>query len=256
MRICAVSYLNTRPFLFGLHQEFSPEEIQIETRVPSECAQVFAEGKADLALVPVGTLAELNHPLILNNWCIGAEGKVDSVFICANQEIQSIRHLIQDQHSRTSNLLSAILLENYWRQPVEIQLPREGAWLQPEEDTAYVIIGDKAVAARENFRYVYDLAEMWKLYTGLPFVFAVWVYREMDLTQEMRVLKAFQYGMQHLEQVASASAPDFGLTQKQVLEYFTISLSYTLDTPKMAAIERYLKEAESIRLPVLPFAGK
>jgi predicted solute-binding protein len=62
--------------------------------------------------------------------------------------------------------------------------------------------------------------------------------------------------MQHLEQVASASASDFGLSKQQVLEYFTISLSYSLDAPKMAAIERYLKEAESIQLPVLPFAGK
>lgn len=250
MKICAVSYLNTRPFLYGLRHEFSPNEIEISTQVPSACAIAFATGEADLALVPVATLPELNHPPILEDWCIGAEGKVDSVFICSNQEIREIKYLVQDQHSRTSNLLSAILLENHWKQKVEIQFPEESAWLNPESDTAYVIIGDKAVLARQSFKYVYDLAEEWEKYCGLPFVFAVWVHRNLNLSLQNRIKNAFQFGMQHLQQVASESASDFNQTPDQVFNYFTVSLSYPLDIPKKEAIQRFLAEASQIHLPI------
>lgn len=250
MKVCAVSYLNTRPFLYGLHEEFSPNEIEINTQVPSACANAFAAGEADLALVPVATLPELNHPPIIEDWCIGAEGKVDSVFICSNQEISDIRFLIQDQHSRTSNLLSAILLRNHWKQKVEIKLPESGAWQNPESDTAYVIIGDKAVLARQSFQYVYDLAEEWKKYSGLPFVFAVWVYRDLSIHLQNRIRNAFQLGMQHLRQVANESASDFHQTPDQVFNYFTVSLSYPLDERKKEAIQRFLTEASHIQLQV------
>ncbi|MCZ2356059.1 MAG: menaquinone biosynthesis protein [Bacteroidia bacterium] len=251
MRICAVSYLNTRPFLFGLEQIFQPGDMEIETRVPSACATAFAREEADLALVPVATLPELKYDGILPNWCIGADGQVDSVFICAQEEIHQIHTLVQDQHSRTSNLLSAVLLQNHWKNKARIIPARDGAWENPEAGTAYVIIGDKAVQARKSFRYVYDLAAEWKAYSGLPFVFAVWVYKGLSQDQINRIDRAFGLGMQALRQVADLSGPEFGMTPEQAYHYYTQSLSYTLDSAKQEAIQRYLTEGARIALPVL-----
>lgn len=250
MRICAVSYLNTRPFLYGLAQVFHPEELQIETRVPSACATAFARGEADLALVPVATLPELKPEGILPNWCIGADGQVDSVFICSNEDILQIQSLIQDQHSRTSNLLAAILLQNHWKNPVTILPARDGAWKNPETGSGYVIIGDKAVQARKSFRYVYDLATEWKSYCGLPFVFAAWVYRGLNEEQIKRVDQAFSIGMKALQHVAAESGPEFGMTAAEAWHYYTQSLSYTFDDAKQEAIRRYLTEGAQIVLPV------
>jgi chorismate dehydratase len=253
LRVCAVSYLNTRPFLYGLGQVFSEEEISITTKIPSECAVDFKEGLSDLALVPAGALLELGNPEKLHDWCIGAEGKVDSVFVCSHQPVSQIQYLVQDRHSRTSNLLASLLLKRYWNSSAEIILPQEDAWKNPAPETAYVIIGDKAVKAKEDFPFVYDLAEEWKQYSGLPFVFAVWVYR--NLTPEIlhKVHKAFEIGMQNLPLVAEYSGPDFGLEAGQALDYFTRSLSYRLDNPKKQALQKFLAEGASIQLPLLDF---
>lgn len=251
LRVCAVSYLNTRPFLYGIRQVFQESEVSITTRIPSACATDFKEGHSDLALVPVGALPELGFSDVLPHWCIGAEGKVDSVFVCSHQPIAEVKNLIQDQHSRTSNLLASVLLKHHWKVTAEIQPACDGAWKTPVRDTAYVIIGDKAVTAKDAFPFVYDLAEEWRQYSGLPFVFAVWVHRNLESDILNKIQIAFEKGMGALPLVAEQSGPDFGLDAEKALDYFTRSLSYRLDNPKKQAIKKFLAEGAAITLPAI-----
>lgn len=242
IRICAVSYLNTKPFLEGLTDVFTENEIFVHTDIPSECARIFERGGADLALIPAGALPDFKNPLILDKYCIGANGRVDSVFICSQKPISEISRLVPDMHSRTSNRLADILLQNYWKKEPEITPPADGAWKNPNPDTAYVIIGDKAVQAREKFLYVYDLAAEWQAYTGLPFVFAVWVHNDLPQQTLNRIQLAFETGLNKLPEVAALWGPTFGLSQEAALHYYSVSLSYDLDADKKAGLKRFLSE--------------
>lgn len=246
IRLCAVSYLNTKPFLTGLMQSFTKDEITVQTAIPSECAEIFKQSGADIALVPVGVLPELASYELLPGYCIGAQGRVDSVFLCSHEPIEQLDTLIPDLHSRTSNLLAQVLLKSHWRHTVAVQSAVDGSWQKPESGKGYVIIGDKAVSAARGFRYVYDLAYEWQQYTGLPFVFAVWVHRNLGDKDQVRILKAFESGIQKLESVANEWGPVFGLSPGAALYYYQHAISFTFDEQKRLGMDRFLDEVRSL----------
>ncbi len=251
LRITAVSYLNTRPFLEGLEKVFSinnPYSLQLE--VPSVCAEAFKNEQADIALVPVGALSELKSFEVLPRFCIGANGKVDSVLICSLSPIEECEILLKDFHSRTSNRLAEILIHFFWKLNIKIFPPVPDAYLKPEKKHAYVVIGDKAVTAAQQFPYVYDLAEIWKQFTGLPFVFAVWVFNpeKVSTKQQEGLLECFDYGLKHLETVAQSWGPVYGLTPEAALAYFKEAIDYDLDALKRKAIEQFHQYLRQISL--------
>jgi len=246
IKICAVSYLNTKPFLKGIEDVFAEAEVWIRTEIPSVCVDVYNRGWADIALVPSGALSSIRDYKIMDSFCIGAERKVDSVFICSQQALHSGQTLILDSHSRTSNLLAEILIKNHWQLTMETGAAEESAWMHPEPDKVYVIIGDKAVLGKEKFAFVYDMATEWWNYTGLPFVFAVWIHRYLDPALVKRFQLAFEQGLEQLSEVAAEWGPVFGLTEEAALRYFSESISYRLDTAKQEGLRRFQEEIQSL----------
>ncbi|MBX3102224.1 MAG: menaquinone biosynthesis protein [Bacteroidetes bacterium] len=242
MKLAAVSYLNTKPFLEGLHTHPIASELEILECVPSECARLFLDRACEVALVPAAALLQLPQAHLLDKWCIGAAGQVDSVYLFSQVPIPEVTHLVPDSHSLTSNLLARILMTHHWRKPVTL-LPH-GNWAEDIRDTtAGVVIGDKAVQARHRYAYRYDLAEAWHSYTGLPFVFAVWVYwpNQVTAVQRTALEAAFTLGQQSRHAVAEKWAHHFGLSSLEALHYFEHSISYELDAAKQQALARYLQ---------------
>jgi chorismate dehydratase len=265
IRVAAVSYLNTRPFLFGLTRSISQYRPEIVTDFPSRCLDYFVQGKADLALVPVASLLELSKATILATHCIGAFRRVDSVFLFSQRPVQELESVFLDPHSCTSNGLTRVLMEKHWQ--------KQPAWLQGTPDyfekidntTGGVIIGDRAVAVKERFRYAYDLATEWADWTrspenpeGLPFTFAVWLVRPEKVTKEILdfVRSAFDLGLNSLPEVATEYAAEYGYTPQSALDYFTRSIEYRLDEKKIEAIRLYLENLariDSVLSPELSF---
>lgn len=239
----AVSYLNTKPFIFGLENTFKPNEINIKLLIPSLCAVDFASGSTHLSLLPVGSLLDFESVTLLDEYCIGADGFVDSVYLYAQQPIESIRNVYLDWHSRTSNGLTQILFKNYWKQDVTYK-QEEDYFKQIEGTSAGVIIGDRAIAAKNAFKYRYDLASAWKEYTGLPFAFAVWAYRSNTLAAPTleKINEAFKLGIENKEYVAEMYGPKFGLSKEAAYQYLSQSIDYNFDTLKHEALNLYLKE--------------
>ena len=135
VNISAVSYTNTLPFLYGLQHSPLIDEISLSLDVPSTCAHKLINGYADLGIVPVAALPDIPHAQIVSNYCLGANGAVNSVFIYSEKPIESIESLRLDSQSRTSNTLARILLRHYWKNETVISV--EG------EADAYVEIGDR-----------------------------------------------------------------------------------------------------------------
>ena len=175
-KVVAVSYLNTKPLLWGLlNTPEIAEQIELTLAIPSVCAAWLQAGEADLGLVPVAILPELENAQILSDYCIGAVGKVATVCIFSHVPIEKITHLYLDYHSRTSVELAQILLREYWKITPTLLPTYEGFEEHIGGTQAAVIIGDRAIMQLKKFEYVYDLAEIWQQHTRLPFVFAAWV---------------------------------------------------------------------------------
>jgi len=256
LRVVAVSYLNTKPFLYGLDHVLGSQELAVELLPPSDCARAFANGKADLALIPVGSLLDFDELAVLNDWCIGASGVVDSVFLFAQQPVGRLNTVLLDPHSRTSNGLTRVLLRHHFQQEVAFLPGTEGYFDSIRGTTGGVIIGDRAVAVLDHFAHRYDLATEWMRFCGMPFVFAVWVYRPGALSEQtlQQVAQGFAHGMAHLPHVAALWGPRFGRTTEQALHYYSHSIDYRLDAAKHRALRHYLgllADLDGLALPIL-----
>src|SRR5665213_3010681 len=95
IRISAVSYLNTKPFLYGLELAHIPD-VEISLDNPAECARKLIENEVDLGLVPVAIIPLLKEAHILPGFCIGADGAVESVKLYSHVPLEKIKTILLD----------------------------------------------------------------------------------------------------------------------------------------------------------------
>ena len=175
LKISAVSYLNTIPFVYGILKSGHLENFRLDLDVPSVCAEKLKNGEVDIALVPVGAIGDFKDPFMISDYCIGAVGKVKTVLLLSQKPLEQIDTIYLDYDSRTSVRLVKILAEHYWKISPRWSDLKPGQSDHPDHLESIVAIGDKTFELVKQYEYVYDLAEEWGRFTGLPFVFAVWL---------------------------------------------------------------------------------
>ena len=115
IKITAVSYLNTLPFIYGLKHSRLIDTIDLDLDYPAACAKKLINGDVDLALVPVVVIPSLKEAHIISDYCIGANGSVDTVCLYSDVPIDRIVNIFLDYQSQTSVALLKILLKEYWK---------------------------------------------------------------------------------------------------------------------------------------------
>ncbi|MBK7939276.1 MAG: menaquinone biosynthesis protein [Lewinellaceae bacterium] len=238
MRLSAVSYLNTKPFIYGLFRSDMAGMIDLSLDIPSVCAQKLLSGEADLALTPVAIIPELPQAYLVSDFCIGSTGTVQTVCLFSERPVSEIKKVYLDFHSRTSVALTQLLCARYWKIQPEFIPATPGYESKIQGDTAGLIIGDRAIGQHGCFPFVYDLGEAWAAWTGLPFVFAAWVSVK-PLHPELlgRFNAALQIGLDHIPELIKIlpTMPGFDLEK-----YFRENISYELDEPKWVALNHFL----------------
>ena len=229
IRVSAVSYTNTLPFLRGINSSDVREQIELTSDVPAACARKLIEDEADLGIVPVQAILDIPNAEIIGDYCIGSDGAVDSVFIFSQKPVHDIQTLRLDPQSRTSNGLARILLKNFWKR--EVTLVSEG------EADAIVLIGDRTFGKKKEYAYSYDLGHYWKEFTGLPFAYAVWVSNKPLPKQFIEKFnEALGKGIANPETVIPGLPRIEGF---DYLYYLTKNLDFHLTAEKRQAIARY-----------------
>ena len=240
LKIAAVSYLNTFPFVFGIKTSGELDDIELHLHVPSLCADKLRTGEVDLALVPAGALPEIGNYRIVTDYCIGAEADVKTVLLLSTKPLNEINRIHLDFDSRTSVALARVLAKHHWKiNPEWIPLP-PGKASAPDDIESLVAIGDKTFNLTFHYPYVYDLAGEWIRFTGLPFVFAVWATcRELPEGFLKKFNLALEYGINHIPEI-----PDFFRNQipkgVDAMDYLSHNISYPLTDRKREGLARYL----------------
>lgn len=241
-RISAVSYLNTKPLLFGLENNPIYKKIKITQDIPSLCAQKLLNDEVDIGLVPIAIIPQLKQPRIVSPYCIGADGEVKTVCLFSAVPMEQINTIYLDYQSRTSVLLVQLLMKEYWKKEVNFLPATEGFENVIKEDIAAVIIGDRAITAAKKYPYVYDLSLAWKQHTGLPFVFAAWVSnKEIDADFLDEFNAAIKNGLEHrlqlVDQFTSYNSDSFSIQ-----EYWTKNIQYEITPDKKQAFELFIQK--------------
>jgi len=229
VRIGAVSYLNSKPLVEGL-PEFCPEA-EFKLDYPSRLADGLAHANLDVALIPsVESFSDPDYEVV-SNACVATHGPVHSVKLFFRRHPGDVRTLALDEGSRTSAALARVMLDE--RFGVQPRLQRLPLGMRAEETAtdAVLLIGDRAMAApAEHFHTVWDLGEEWVSWTGLPFVFAMWVGRKgvgLDGIPE-KLNAARDLGLAHLEEISQRGADSLQLPVDMVRQYLTRNLHFTL----------------------------
>ncbi|MFI5170893.1 MAG: menaquinone biosynthetic enzyme MqnA/MqnD family protein [Chitinophagales bacterium] len=238
--ISLVSYLNTKPFLYGLEHASILPRLDLQLDIPSVGGKKILNNEVDIGLVPVAVLAQLNDAQIITDYCIGANGPVKSVSIYSEVPIDEIENIYLDYHSLTSVQLVKLLLREYWKiTPMQLDAP-EDYIDRIKGTTAGLVIGDRALMLNKKMEYVYDLSEAWKNLTGLPFVFAAWVTRKKQFADNIfEINEALKYGVHNIDRVAEAYQSDL-LTKSELEDYLKNNIDFHLDATKRRALDLFL----------------
>jgi chorismate dehydratase len=133
-------------------------------------------------------------------------------------------------------------LKYFWKKEVEFK-ERTIDIVSLKDGEAFVLIGDRTFGIQEQYQHVYDLATAWFKFTGLPFVFAVWVANTAltaDFIKEFNAVLA--YGLANKNEVIKANQ----LANFDVADYLNNKINYHLSEEKLKAIELYLAYCKSL----------
>lgn len=239
IRVGAVSYLNTRPLLYGFDRAGLMNRIELVEAYPSKIASMLLNDQIDVGLVPVAIIPQMKEAHIVTDYCIASEGEVASVAIFSEQPMEQLDRLLLDYQSRTSVNLATLLLKEFWKKDLVLEAAREDYRNDIKGTTGGVVIGDRALEQRKISRYTYDLGLAWKQHTGLPFVFAAWVANkplEADFLQTFNLANG--YGVDHLEKVVAENPYD----TYDLQTYYSKNINYHLTDDKRNGLALFLEK--------------
>ena len=192
-----IQFLNCLPLFWGLARTGSLLDMDLHTDTPDGLNDALAAG--DLDMGPISLLEFLRHAddlVALPDIAVGSDGPVMSCLIVSQVPLEELdgQPVALGSTSRTSVRLAQLLLaERVGVNPEYFVCPPDLRTMMSEAKAA-VVIGDAALRAalHEAPRMgleVHDLGRMWKDWTGLPFVFAVFAARRDFLAREPALVR-------------------------------------------------------------------
>jgi chorismate dehydratase len=241
LRFSVVDFLNARPLIWGL-LENPPPGVEVSRDVPSACADKLASGAADVGLIPSIEYQRIPGLRVVAGLGIAAASEVRSVLLVSDVSREKIRSVALDPASRTSAVLTRLLLKR--RYGIDPEFRDGGA------ADASLVIGDPALKTRLNGRVVLDLAAEWRAFSGHPFVFAFWAVRPgVDAGEAGRIVReSYAAGQRNFPRLVAGEAAASGLSEAVVEDYLRHSLHYELDAGDLDGLELYYRLAADERL--------
>jgi chorismate dehydratase len=248
LRLGAVSYLNTKPLVYGL----DPKQFDVRFDVPAKCATLLHEGKVDLGLIPAIEYLRGSNYHIVPDVAMASEGDVATVAVFTRKPIGDVKTIALDLSSRTSVALTRVLCARHWRiEPTFTPAEPDLEAMLGRADAA-LVIGDPAFEIDPGPRGVekIDLGGEWNAMTGLPFVYAMWVGRPDAATpSQCRALQqARDQGLTRLDDIArEVSGGDRDLERRSFL-YLRDNLKFSLGEREAAGLRRFHELAADLGL--------
>lgn len=244
IKVGIVSYLNTRPLIYGLKEEPIASQIELREEHPARLAELLKQNEIDVGLIPVAAIPELREYYLAGDYCIGTDGEAASVCLFSEVPLAEIKTIYLDYQSRTSVALLKWIMREYWGiQPVLMEASDEEYRKKIKGTTAGLVIGDRALEQRNLSTFFYDLGAEWKKITGLPFVFAVWVSNKPLPDTFIQLFNAANAaGLEHIDEIVAAHPfPLYDLKK-----YYTLHMNYRLDAKKQESLTYFLSQLHEL----------
>ncbi len=248
-RVCAVSYLNTVPLVWGMLHGPQMGLFDLSFCLPSECADRVEQAGADIGIVPTVALPRLGLEIISGEG-IACRGPARSILLISRKPFPQIRSLAADSASRSSIVLARIVLaERYGAVPRILSMPADLESMLAAADAA-VMIGDPALRL-DPASMPYDTADLgaeWYAMTGKPMVFAVWAGRPPGAFSALEPAFAgsCRYGLDHLEEIIREESRRRRIPEALVRDYLTRHIVFELGNEELEGMNLFLRSASRI----------
>ena len=248
-RISIIDYLNAAPLNYGFKHGLGYEHFHLKFQVPSLCARQLTAKEVDAGLISSIEYLRIPGLKIVPGLCIASPKRVRSVVILSKVPPEAIRTLALDTSSRTSVVLAQILLRERYGVDAQVvdMAPDQGAMLA--QCDAALLIGDVAMRTRREGLIVLDLAEEWHAWTGLPFVFALWLVREDAPALAVPggvgpfFHRSLELGRENLSAIVDEAWRTIGWTKPELWEYLTENISYHLGEGEQKSLAIFFEKA-------------
>jgi len=222
---------------------------ELSFSVPSDCADQVQRGEVDLGIIPVAEVQRLNLPYF-RDVGIGGRGPVRTILLISKKDPADIRILAADSSSRTSVLLTRLILARKYGCKPAIQTVSPDLDRMLERADAALIIGDPALRIEPGkLPYqVLDLGKEWTEMTGRPMVFALWSGQQQFMTETNR--KAFadscRFGLEHLEDIVRANEADRNISADLIRTYLTKHITFELNADDHRGLQLFWSYAAEL----------
>ncbi len=238
LRLGAVSYLNTKPLVYGL----DPDQFDVRFDVPSKCAALLHQGAVDLGLIPAIEYLRDDYRIV-PGVSIASDGEVATVAIFTRKPMAEVTSIALDLSSKTSVALTRVLCAAHWGIAPAFTSAEPDLDAMLNRADAALVIGDPAFDIDPVSRGVQkiDLGAAWKAMTGLPFVYAMWVGRPGAATPaQCRALQdARANGQAHLADIARDVSGGDPELERRSLVYLRDNLKFALGPQEEAGLRRF-----------------
>jgi chorismate dehydratase len=265
MKIGRIPYINCYPVYGAIDRGVVRLDAELVDGVPTDLNRRMGAGELDISVVSAVEYArQAERYLLLPDLAISCDGPVRSVMLFSKRPARDLggRSVIVSRSSMTSVALLELLFENVWHaHPRFVPGDAEVNDVVVDNATdadARLVIGDAALVLgsnhRERYPFVYDLGQMWKEWTGQPFVFAVWVAQRSTgvkdaLLAHAGLIVSRDWGLRHLPELAEQAHQATGVKRSICAEYLS-GLDYGLSYPHLAGLtEFYRRLVERGRIP-------
>ncbi|SDL21690.1 menaquinone biosynthetic enzyme MqnA/MqnD family protein [Streptomyces indicus] len=255
-RVGHIQFLNCLPLYWGLARTGTLLDLELTKDTPEKLSEQLVRG--DLDIGPITLVEFLKHAdqlVALPDIAVGCDGPVMSCVIVSQQPLDRLdgARVALGSTSRTSVRLAQLLLAEHVGVTPDYYTCPPDLGLMMQEAEAAVLIGDAALRANLHDAprlglQVHDLGAMWKEWTGLPFVFAVWAARRDYLEREPHVVRqvheAFLASRDvSLEEVAKVAeqAARWESFDAGVLERYFTTLDFRFGPDQLAGVTEFAR---------------
>lgn len=210
--------------------------------VPARCAELLADGAVEAALIPVIEYQRIPDVSLIPDVCVGSKGNVRSVVLVTRaRDLREVRSVALDESSRTSVALMKIIFLEFLGVEPKWVTSAPNVDLMLKDNDAALVIGDPAMTFVRNGLRVLDMAGLWREYSDLGFVFAVWAVRNKDLSRVAAIdfAAARDEGLNQIEEILSHYEREIPLPRDELREYLTEDISFHIDEPMQKGMQLY-----------------
>ena len=113
-----------------------------------------------------------------------------------------------------------------------------------------LLIGDPALVINEETYRKFDLAEVWREFTGCGFVFAMWMARgeKSDIARKINFAAARDEGLAHLDEIIANYADEIALSANELRQYLTENISFSIDENMHQGLQLFYQLAHKNKL--------